>query len=168
MPPRRFESLLAVLFSAMALGQSNPLPFINQNGGVLAPASAFPTGPKTRAKILDQYGKLPLSFEANRGQTDTRVKFLSRMGGYTLFLTGDEAVLALRGSKPYTNNAKIADVAHPLKSGMAGPKDGGVLRMKLRNVRPAAKVTGLDELVGTIIPLFSTLRRASDNFLAKL
>jgi beta-propeller repeat-containing protein len=40
--------------------------------------------------------RLPLSFEANRGQTDSRVKFLSRGSDYTLFLTGDEAVLALR------------------------------------------------------------------------
>ena len=42
------------------------------------------------------------SFEANHGQTDARVKFLSRTGGYTLFLTGDEAVLALSGKKAST------------------------------------------------------------------
>jgi hypothetical protein len=41
------------------------------------------------------YGKLPLSFEANQGQTDRAVKFLSRGRGYALFLTGDEAVLTL-------------------------------------------------------------------------
>jgi hypothetical protein len=41
---------------------------------------------------------MPLSFEANAGQTDSRVKFLSRGPGYTLFLTGDEAVLALKKS----------------------------------------------------------------------
>jgi hypothetical protein len=41
---------------------------------------------------------MPLSFEANAGQTDSRVKFLSRGAGYTLFLTGDEAVLALKKS----------------------------------------------------------------------
>lgn len=32
---------------------------------------------------------LPLSFEANRGQTDPAVKFLSRGDGYALFLTRD-------------------------------------------------------------------------------
>jgi hypothetical protein len=37
-----------------------------------------------------------LSFEANQGQTDGRVKFLSRGPGYTLFLTPTEAVLSLR------------------------------------------------------------------------
>ena len=42
--------------------------------------------------------KLPLSFEVNLGQTDAHVKFLSRGRGYSLFLTGDEAVLTLRNA----------------------------------------------------------------------
>ena len=42
------------------------------------------------------YGRLPLSFEENRGQTDPRVKFLARGSGYALFLTPTEAVLKLR------------------------------------------------------------------------
>ena len=48
------------------------------------------------ARLSANYGKLPLAFELNRGQTDARVKFLSRGRGYSLFLTGDEAVLSLR------------------------------------------------------------------------
>jgi hypothetical protein len=40
--------------------------------------------------------RLPLAFEANQGQADERVKFISRGNGYALFLTADEAVLALR------------------------------------------------------------------------
>jgi len=41
------------------------------------------------------YGKLPLSFEANYGQTDPQVKFLTRGRGSTLFLTETEAVMVL-------------------------------------------------------------------------
>ena len=41
------------------------------------------------------YGHLPLSFEINQGQTDKRVNFLSRGSGYSLFLTGNEAVFVL-------------------------------------------------------------------------
>lgn len=37
-----------------------------------------------------------LSFEANRGQADPRVKFVSRSARDTVFLTADEAVVALR------------------------------------------------------------------------
>src|SRR4051812_36271713 len=36
----------------------------------------------------------PLRFEPNRGQTDARVKFLSRGPGYRLFLTESDAVFS--------------------------------------------------------------------------
>ena len=42
------------------------------------------------------YGQLPLTFEANQGQTDAQVKFLSRGNGYTAFLTAGAIVLSLR------------------------------------------------------------------------
>src|SRR5437868_10920624 len=48
--------------------------------------------------FLESYGKLPLSFEANLGQMDPSVKFLSRGSGYNLLLRGDEAVLTLRNA----------------------------------------------------------------------
>jgi len=47
-------------------------------------------------QVVAAYGKLPLAFEINKGQTDSQVKFLSRGSGYTLFLTGREAVLEVR------------------------------------------------------------------------
>ena len=50
----------------------------------------------SRRRLVEGYGRIPLTFEANAGQTDARVKFLSRGPGYTLFLSGEEAVLALR------------------------------------------------------------------------
>jgi len=59
-------------------------------------AAAEKAEPAVRARAIESYGKLPLSFEANQGQTDRRVKFLSRGSGYSLFLTGNEAVLALK------------------------------------------------------------------------
>src|SRR5262245_20902874 len=52
----------------------------------------------TKQQITTSYGRLPLSFEANRGQTDSRVKFLSRGSGYSLFLTGTETVLTFVGA----------------------------------------------------------------------
>lgn len=39
---------------------------------------------------------MPLTFEANRGQFDTPVRFLSRTARYTMFLTPTETVLRLR------------------------------------------------------------------------
>jgi phosphatidylethanolamine-binding protein (PEBP) family uncharacterized protein len=50
----------------------------------------------TKARLAQDYGRLPMSFEPNQGQTDAQVKFLSRGRGYQLFLTQGEAVLSLR------------------------------------------------------------------------
>ena len=60
-----------------------------------------------RLRALDAYGKLPLTFEQNSGQTDARVKFLARGAGYTVFLTDRDATLRLmqpsaEGAKPGT------------------------------------------------------------------
>ena len=58
----------------------------------------------TKAHVAQNYGRIPLSFEANHGQADKPVKFVSKGGGYALFLTNSSAVLAL--SKPDAPNAK--------------------------------------------------------------
>ena len=83
-----------------------------------------------KPRVLEAYGKLPMAFEANRGQTDGQVKFLSRGSGYTVFLTPSEAVLALRRTAGRESSA------------------AAVLRMKLMGASAAAKVTGLKELPG--------------------
>src|SRR5690349_24446082 len=49
----------------------------------------------TKARLKEAYGQLPLSFEANVGQADPQVDFISRGSGYTLFLTPREAMLTL-------------------------------------------------------------------------
>src|SRR5271157_2492498 len=84
-----------------------------------AAAQAASCGQQIR--LAENYGKLPLSFEANQGQTDGRVKFLSRGRGYSLFLTGDEAVLTLERASQNANrksqNANLkARVAPPSRS----------------------------------------------------
>ena len=59
-----------------------------------------PSPGAAKPKVVDAYGKLPLSFEANQGQSNARVKFVSRGSGYTLFLTSSEAVLLLQKGAP--------------------------------------------------------------------
>ena len=53
------------------------------------------TDKATRSQVNNSYCRLPLHFELNRGQTSEQVKFLSRGKDYSLFLTPQEAVLAL-------------------------------------------------------------------------
>src|SRR5258708_23458690 len=152
--------LFLLWINTFLLSQSNPVPLINPSArvappGVVSSTGVSQAGPKAQARMLDSYGKLPLSFEANHGQADGQVKFLSRTGGYTLFLTGDEAVLALRAGKKKTKfpiETRLA--ASPAEAeSKSGPipesTPGALLRMKLRNANPAARVTGTDELAGT-------------------
>src|SRR5439155_8476384 len=65
-------------------------------------AARAPTA-ATRGAVQAAYGKLPLHFEANRGQSAAQVKFLARGSGYTVFLTATEAVLALSTEERMTN-----------------------------------------------------------------
>ena len=88
------------------------------------------------AKLLKAYSNLPLSFEANQGQTDRQVKFLSRGSGYSLFLTSREAVLAL-AAPSRARCAKRQDLRRSRAS---------LVRMRLVGSSPAPELAGLDEL----------------------
>ena len=64
------------------------------------PQAPQPTGkPAAQARLVADYGKLPLSFEANQGQTAEEVKFIARGPGYAMFVKSDEAVLTMTKSK---------------------------------------------------------------------
>src|SRR5579859_4106006 len=84
-------------------GQNPPISFGKQS------ATPAPINPGARARVVEGYGKLPLAFEANQGQTAGQVKFLSRGSGYTLFLTSDEAVLALKNRQSSVVNRQLSN-----------------------------------------------------------
>jgi len=100
----------------------------------------------TRARVSQAYGKLPLSFEANRGQTDKRVNFLSRGSGYTLFLTPTEAVLRLARPEPKAKSEWPA----PKGAGKQLQRTGTVLRMQLVGANSQPQGKGMGELPGKV------------------
>jgi|GEM_PF-749227 len=105
------------------------------------------TDQNVQAHAREEYGKLPLSFVANDGQTDSRVKFISRGGGYSLFLTSTEAVLAL--SKPQAGKRGAATKGNtPSHQLMADQLCA--LSMKLIGVQADPRLEGLDELPGKV------------------
>ncbi|HEY3619671.1 MAG TPA: hypothetical protein VGK96_22925, partial [Candidatus Sulfotelmatobacter sp.] len=55
----------------------HPVPSVQERAMVASPINAQ-VNSKVQVKVVDKYDKLPLIFEENRGQTDRRVKFLSR------------------------------------------------------------------------------------------
>ena len=101
----------------------------------------------TNVRRVNAYAKLPLSFEVNQGQTDGRVKFLSRGPGYTLYLTSTEAVLALRKSTAGKQRG-IPARGKKTKPGNGNTNSPTILRMTLVGAKPAPRVTGLGQLPG--------------------
>jgi hypothetical protein len=99
-----------------------------------------------RARVSEAYGKLPLRFEANQGQTDDPVNFVSRGSGYTLFLTPTEAVLSLTRPEPKAKSEGQAPKGDEEKR----ERTGAVLRMQLLGANSRAQVTGLDQLPGKV------------------
>jgi len=93
----------------------------------LAPAAIGRVQQLPRSAALQSYYGLPLIFEANEGQTDPKVKFVSRGRGYTLFLTPGEMVLGL--TKPQEARATV-------------------VRMKLLGANRQSSVAGVEELPG--------------------
>src|SRR6266480_1280581 len=94
---------------------------------------ALPFAAFAEARVSQSYGKLPLHFEANQGQTHQDVRFLARGSGYSLYLTAGEAVLVLTKPNPDATRARGTPV---------------VVRMSLVGAAPKPPVSGLDELPG--------------------
>ncbi len=92
------------------------------------------------------YMRLPLSFEANNGQTDPRVKFLTRGSGYQLFLTPTEAVLTLRQDVGGERTHKKSH--HDSSEKADASSRSAVLRMKIVGGNAEPGLTGLGELTG--------------------
>ena len=93
------------------------------------------------------YGKLPLSFEANQGQSDPEVQFLSRGSGYSLFLTDSAAVLALTKTDTAVHNRLNAPAGSPKP--IKVPKID-VVRMVLAGASPGLRVSGTEPLPGMV------------------
>src|SRR5437016_654718 len=113
-----------------------------------APAPATRISPElpqaTKPQVLAAYGKLPLSFEANQGQTGPQVKFLSRGSGYTLFLTPTEAVLTLTKADAHAKRRIPGEATLAELEKHAGT----VLRIRLVGANPVPEVAGVGELPG--------------------
>src|ERR1700731_899053 len=90
------------------------------------------------AAARETYGKLPLSFEANRGQTEPPAQFLARGAGYSLFLTGNGTVFVVsRREKQATNSALSRATTK-----------SAVLRMNLVGANSISTGEGMDEKAG--------------------
>lgn len=79
---------------------------------------------------------LPLYFEPNQGQADSRVKFLAHGAGYSLFLTANQAVLELQRRAGKGQSAKTPST------------NDAVIGMRLEGASPDARVEATQPLPG--------------------
>lgn len=106
----------------------------------------------SQSPAISGLAKQPLRFEANAGQTDPRVNFLARGNGYTLFLTGGDAVLKLRASAPVQNPRMAAALTMDpgIAAKQSAPRESGaVLRLNLAGDNANASASGEAPLSGT-------------------
>lgn len=91
---------------------------------------------------------LPLQFEENRGQTNPDVQFISRGGGYTLFLTPTEAVMVLHTSENQSLHPHEHEKPRSPAKRLPAQHDS-VIRMKLSRSNVASQIKGTSALSGT-------------------
>lgn len=101
--------------------------------------------PKATSQAAKNFGRLPLTFEANQGQAGGQVKFLSRGRGYTTFLTAGGMVLNLRASRvePGSNKSKS-----PLTN--SAQSTNASLQFHLIGANKNPQVVGEDKLPGRV------------------
>lgn len=105
----------------------------------------------TKRHLIETYGKLPISFEANTGQTNNEAKFVSRGSGYALFLTRNgEAVLALQGPASKKTKEKATGALTSKFESLSGPRTMFVLKMKLIGGAFKPEANGLEQLPGHV------------------
>src|SRR4029077_21124366 len=114
---QRFASRLVALGALVAIATA------------LVSSSRIPENSADTAatRVRHAWAALPMSFEANLGQADPEVDFLSRGHDYVLFLTSQEAVFALRTPPA---------------------RDAAVLRMRFVGANARPRVRGVGELPG--------------------
>jgi hypothetical protein len=119
------------------------------------PFAAAEPNAVNKATIQTAYGALPLSFEANQGQSDAQVKFLSHNRGYSLSLTPTEAVITLQppsGSKEREKGRigeREKEEGSTSQSANSTPQST-VLRLQLVGANPHTAVSGVEELPGRV------------------
>ena len=83
---------------------SESLPAAKHNASARTTVASHPARTPKKPDLGDvktAVAKMPMIFEPNRGQTDSRVKYVARGAGYTVFLTGpSSAVMAFHPVKP--------------------------------------------------------------------
>src|ERR1700731_3220284 len=90
--------IAAAVYATIFLGPPVNRGTTRIDSGVLPAVQTASISRDEQARIVQNYGSLPLVFEKNEGQTDPQVKYVARTNGYTTFLTPIDVVLSFHSS----------------------------------------------------------------------
>jgi hypothetical protein len=154
-----------VLFGVVLLASGGGRPAANERIGQVSNARGT-TAAAPRLDVEGAYGKLPLAFEKNAGQTDARVDFVSRGKGYTLFLTqGGGATFSLMSgqvSQAAPDRPECAGAARGgpelphCREAHAAKPEVAVIRLGLHGSTSASRGEGQQLLPGKVSYLTGT------------
>ena len=107
-----------------------------------------PSKESNRVSARISFASLPMTFEPNVGQSDPRVKFLSRGAGYTLFVTSDEAVLSMpsRSKNSYPYSLRVWQQSAGAKRKNPDKSKTAVVRIALIGATRAPHIEGIDRM----------------------
>jgi hypothetical protein len=120
------------------------------NSPVLSTSTPISTPKGASSSAKNAFGKLPLRFEKNQGQSDPQVQYVAKGAGYTLFLTSTEAVFRL--NPPRSNPLKARQVGRnrPRKIRVGQVKQAPLVRMRLSGANVTPKIEAANLLPGTV------------------
>ena len=120
-------------------------PVINRTlaGSTDSKRSRFDPDGSSINRTRELYRALPLAFEANCGQVDPQIKYLSRSAAGDLYLTENEAVIALR---PADRSSKKSATPNPGNAGL----QPCTIRMKLTGASGRRRLIASTELPGKV------------------
>lgn len=117
----------------------------NNTNNALAKLGLKEPDKATKSQINENYGKLPLRFERNIGQTEQNIDFISHNNNYTLFLSPTKATFSFEKEK------NINNFVHKLKvkEQNANVEATNSLTMELIGANTSAKAIEIEKLSTT-------------------
>ena len=116
-----------------------------ESGSRTVDAASKPVAPKDKSAWAEAYGHLPMSFEENQGQTAREVRYVAHGGRYELFLTPQEAVMALRPSRhlDFSPQHRSAYLRALREQGHAA-QPVTAIRMRFEGANPEPQISGAE------------------------
>lgn len=129
-------------------------PSLRGKTGIHTNAATKAADGKQQSQLLENYGRLPLRFEENIGQTAHEVRYVAHGGRYELFLTPQEAVMALRpaGHLDFSPRHRFATLRalRELRRNAHQTEQMTALGLQLEGSNPEPQITGVDPLPGKV------------------